>query len=130
MLMTLSIFAEKVLLSTTNSSSCNYDFGKTFEEDLRKIDSLEFPDAKTYLKNLFPKEFKVKDAKHHVGGVQMDPSLPSIPTLVTGSSPSHFLESMELVSNIKNVVRPAYKDIKFYYYDLGLTTKQRNKVRR
>ena len=119
-----------MLLSTTNSSSCNYDFGKTLEEDLRKIDSLEFPEAKPYLQNLIPKGFKVKDAKHHVGGVQMDPSLPSIPTLVTGSSSSHFLESMELVSNIKNVVRPAYKDIKFYYYDLGLTTKQRNKVRR
>ena len=107
-----------MILLTTNSSSCNFDFGKTLEEDLRKIDSLKFPEAKPYLQNLFPKDFKVKDAKYHVGGVQMDPSLPSIPTLVTGSSSNHFLESMELVSNIKNVVWPAYKDIKFYYYDL------------
>ena len=126
--MVLSEFAELLLLSTTNS--CNYHFGRTLEEDLRKIDSYYLPEAKPYLKKLFPEDFKVSDAKHHVGSVQMNPSLPSIPTLVTGSSANHFLESMELVSNIKNVVRSTYKDIKFYYYDMGLTSKQRHTVSR
>ena len=95
---------------------------------MRKIDSYNFPEAKPYLKNLIPDNFKVKDAKHHLGGLQIDPSLPSTPALVTACSANHFSESMELVWNVKNVVRPAYKDIKFYYYDMGLTAKQRKQV--
>ena len=118
-----------VLLSSTDSP-CNYNFGKTQEEDLRKIDSLNFPEAKPYLKNLVPDNFKAKDAKYYVGDVAIGQSLPSIPAFVTACSANHFLESMELVLNIKNVVRPANKDIKFFYYDMGLTEKQRNKVRR
>ena len=97
---------------------------------MRKIDSLNFPKAKPYLKNLIPDNFKAIDAKHYVGGVAIDQSLPSIPALVTACSANHFLESMELVLNIKNVIRPAYKDIRFFYYDMGLTDKQRNKVSR
>ena len=96
---------------------------------MRKIDSLNFPEAKPYLKNLIPDIFKAKDAKHYVGGVAIDQSLPSTPAFVTACSANHFLESMELVLNIKNVVRPANKDIKFFYYDMGLTERQRNKVR-
>lgn len=58
----------------------------------------------------------------------MDKSLPTIPALVTASSANHFSESMELVWNINNVVRPAYKNIKFFFYDMGLTDRQIREV--
>ena len=118
-----------VLLSSTDLSPCNYSFGKTLEEDLRKIDSYHLPEANPFLNKLLPGNFKAKDAKYYVGDVAIDQSLPSIPAFVTACSANHFLESMELVLNIKNVVRPANKDIKFFYYDMGLTERQRNKVR-
>ena len=98
------------------------------EDDLRKIDSYEFPEAKPYLQKLLPENFMVKDAMYHTEGVVIDQSLPSIPALVTACSANHFSESMELVWNINNMVRPSYKDIKFFYYDMGLTDKQRKEV--
>ena len=112
-----------------DTSPCNARIGDTLEENLRKIDSYKFPSAQPYLKKLLPENFKFQDASYWLDGDKTYQSLPSLPAIVTASSANHFSESMELVENVNNVVRAVYKDIKFFFYDMGLTEKQRKKVR-
>ena len=117
-------------LAVTDTSPCNAKFGDTHEENLKKIDSYKFPVAKAYIKKLLPDNFQFHEAKYFVQGHHSDSnqSLPSIPALVTACSANHFSEAMELVENINSMVRPGYKDIKFFFYDMGLTNNQRKKV--
>ena len=96
--------------------------------DLQKIQSYKFPSAKPFLQQLLPLDFAFKKPEDFIQRNDLDQSLPSLPALVTAWSANHFTEGMELVENINTVVRPAYKDIKFYIIDLGLFTSQKKKV--
>ena len=98
-------------------------------QDLLKIDSYNFPDAQLHLKRLLPKDFRIKEAKIYTKqGSYSDQSVPSIPALVTAFSANHFTEGLMLIDNINTVVKPAYKSIKLYVFDIGLTSNQRKQV--
>ena len=52
----------------------------------------------------------------------------TVPAIVTGADYSHFKESMNLVRNLNDGVRKAYKDMKLIYFDLGLAQHQKDHV--
>ncbi|XP_041378638.1 uncharacterized protein LOC121390780 isoform X2 [Gigantopelta aegis] len=47
---------------------------------------------------------------------------------VTAASSNHFKESQALMKNLHQTVFPRLKNYTFYFYDLGLTSKQRQQV--
>ena len=51
-----------------------------------------------------------------------------VPVIVTAADYSHFKESMNLVRNMNDGIRKAYKDMKLIYFDLGLSDYQRQQV--
>ncbi|XP_041377247.1 uncharacterized protein LOC121389664 [Gigantopelta aegis] len=49
-------------------------------------------------------------------------------TFVTGASSNHFKESQALMKNLHKTVFPHLKNYTFYFYDLGLTSEERQQV--
>ena len=89
-------------------------FRGTFEQNLHKIENLQFPEAETWLLKL----------KHYITARD----IASFPVLVTGASSRFFDVSQGLVKTIHELLMPKYSQLKFIYYDLGLTTEQRTLV--
>ena len=51
-----------------------------------------------------------------------------VPVLVSGASSNHYLEAQMLIENLNIFVRPIYTNTPFYFFDLGLTASEKQKV--
>ena len=51
-----------------------------------------------------------------------------IPTVVSATSSNHFLEAMNMIDKFNNLVRPAYKNIQLFIYDIGLQDSEHQQV--
>lgn len=52
-----------------------------------------------------------------------------IPTVVSATSSNHFLEAMNMIDKFNNLVRPAYKNIQLFIYDIGLQDSEHQQVK-
>ena len=52
------------------------------------------------------------------------------PTIVTAASSNHFTESMALLVNLNCTLRRMFPDIELIYFDIGLSSNQREEVKR
>lgn len=117
---------EPLLLNATRT--CTEKLESNLLEDLQKIQSYQFPSSKPFLPQLLPHDFNFIKSGDFTQQNGLDQSLPSLPALVTAFSANHFTEATDLIENINTVVRSAYKDIKFYIIDLGLSISQKKEL--
>ena len=106
---------------------CEEEFGNDREVDLRKIKGYQFPEMKHYSKFIFPQNYESSNTGSHKPGFPVADHV-TVPTIVTGADYSHFKESLDLIRNMNNGVRKAYKDMDLVYFDLGLSRYQRQEV--
>ena len=92
-------------------------FHGTFEQNLRKLKNLKFPDADEWIEKLRLDEKRPRD-------------VPSLPVLVTAASPSFFDVSQGVIKTVHEKLLPKYPDLKMIYYGLGLSGDQKLKVPR
>lgn len=102
---------------------CDAKFGKTLEENIEKVKSYNLSQADTYLRDLEPQTSKYEVSFKGPGSTGTE-----IPIIATGASSNHYLESLMMLKNLDKVVRPVYRSIKLYYYDLGLEPQQKEEV--
>lgn len=107
---------------------CNDSFGLDREVDLRKISSYQFPDIAHYTRFIFP-HYQERSQPWSMKHVVPVDSHVTVPAAVTGADYSHFKESMNLVRNLNDGVRKAYKDMKLIYFDLGLAQHQKDHLK-
>lgn len=93
------------------------------EENIEKIKSYPFQAADKYIMDLTP---STKPEIIWKGPGTSDIELPAI---VSGASSNHMHEVVRMFATLNKVVRPAYPAIRVHFFDLGLTTDERNKVR-
>lgn len=107
-----------------SEATCTATFGKTLEENIEKIKSYNLSEADKYFYDIdlpSPKtEIIFKGAKS---------SDIEIPTVLTGASGNHYLESLEMLESLNTVVRSEYRNLQVFYYDLGLEPKQLEEVK-
>ena len=102
---------------------CDATFGKTLEENIDKVKSYNLSEADPYFHDLDP-----LDTTPKVILKGPETSDIEVPTVVTGASHNHFLESLEMLKGLNKVVRSAYKTIEVFYYDLGLESEEKDQV--
>lgn len=104
--------------------ACNATFGKTIEENIEKIKSYKLSEADRYFQNIDSQNAVPKTIFKGPGTSNIE-----VPTIVTGSSSNHFLESLEMLRSLDEVVRPEYRAIEVFYYDLGLERAEHQAVK-
>ena len=113
-----------VLVSAVPQAVCNATFGRTLGENIAKIESYELSPADKYFKYLPSPGLLYSSVIN-----QTELSTVELPIIVTAASSNHYLESLEMLYSLAEVVRPAYPVIPVYYYDLGLEPHQKTEVR-
>ena len=98
-------------------------FGKTLEENIEKIKSYNLSEADPYFHDLDAEDVMPEVVLKGPGTSNIE-----VPTIATGASSNHFLESLEMLKSLNKVVRPAYKTIQVFYYDLGLGPEEQDQV--
>ena len=101
---------------------CGARFCPTTEGNKRKIDSYDFVKAEPYMKNLQPNR-TTKVIMKGSGTSSIE-----IPVFVSGLSSNHFYEGLELLEYLNNFVRPKYRTMEIYMFDLGLTANESRQV--
>ena len=101
-------------LLSESSGQCTAKFGKTLEENIEKIKSVDMSAADTYFRDLEPKETPEIIYKEP-GTTNIE-----VPTIATGASSNHLQESLGMLKTLKRIIWPAYKTVEVYYFDLGL----------
>lgn len=107
-----------------SSGQCTARFGKTLEENIEKIKSVDMSAADTYFHDLEPKE--TPEIIYKEPGT----SNTEIPTIATGASSNHFQESLGMLRSLNGIIRRAYKAIEVYYFDLGLEPDEVDQIRK
>ncbi|KAL3883556.1 hypothetical protein ACJMK2_029809 [Sinanodonta woodiana] len=103
-----------------DSLSCWEDskFKGTFEANCNVVKKYPIGDSGPYLQELgLARDF-------------FDFSNPRIPVIVTAASSNHFLEVQALMQNVHSVVFPKYKNVKFIFYDIGLSVNETEMVKK
>ena len=90
-------------------------FRGTFDQNLRKLKNLKFPEAEKWIERL---------------GLDKKRSrvIPSFPVLVTGASSGFFDISQGVIKTVHEKLMPKYPDLKFIYYGLGMNEDQKLRV--
>ncbi|KAK3607186.1 hypothetical protein CHS0354_007101 [Potamilus streckersoni] len=103
-----------------NSLSCWEDnkFRETFEENLQFIHMYPYGDSIPYIQEL------------GLTGPFMESSAIKIPVFVTAASSNHFLEVQAQIKNLHNIVYPNYINLKFIFYDIGLSETEKEMVKK
>ncbi|XP_041377240.1 uncharacterized protein LOC121389657 isoform X2 [Gigantopelta aegis] len=78
--------------------------------------------------NVFKPLTRVKDVSVRLSEAMGPYRSASEVIFVTAASSNHFKESQALMKNLHQTVFPHLKNYTFYFYDLGLTSKQRQQV--
>ena len=104
-----------------NCTESDRQFSGTFEENLRKIENLKFPEADKWVKALGLDTLLSRNRSRAV---------PRLPVLVTAATPRYFDISQGLIKTVHEVLLPKYPDLKFIYYSLGLRSDQVERLRR
>ncbi|KAL3883569.1 hypothetical protein ACJMK2_029821 [Sinanodonta woodiana] len=103
-----------------DSLSCWEDskFKGTFEANCNFVKKYPIGDSGPYLQELgLASDF-------------VDSPNPRIPVIVTAASSNHFLEVQALMQNVHSVVFPKYKNVKFIFYDIGLSVNETEMVKK
>lgn len=106
-----------------SSGQCTAKFGKTLEENIEKIKSVDMSAADTYFRDLEPTETPEIIYKEP-GTTNIE-----VPTIATGASSNHFQESLGMLKTLKRIIWPAYKTVEVYYFDLGLEPDEVDQIR-
>ncbi|KAL3883555.1 hypothetical protein ACJMK2_029808 [Sinanodonta woodiana] len=103
-----------------DSLSCWEDstFRRTFEANCNVVKKYPVGDSGPYLQELGLSRNFVEFLN------------PSIPVIVTAASSNHFLEVQALMQNLHSVVFPKYKNVKFIFYDIGLSKNETEMVKK
>ena len=112
-----------MLISAVPQAVCNASFGRTLGENIAKIESYELSPADKYFKYLDSPGQLYSSIVNHT-----ELSAVELPIIVTAASSNHYLESLDMLYRLAEVVRPAYPVIPVYYYDLGLEPQQKTEV--
>lgn len=107
---------------------CKATFGPTQADDLRKVASYRFPGSDRYIRLLFPHHEELLQS-HSIKHQVLATRNVTFPIIVTGADYSHFKESLNMVRNLTNGVRQTHKEIRLIYFDLGLSSYQRQQMR-
>ena len=114
---------QSYLTELTSEVNCTAKFGKTRTEDIEKIQSYSLSSVNHYLRQLDPVPSPGVFLSHE------GPGAVEAPVLVSGASSNHFVEAGLLINHINSDVRPLYRNVPFYFFDLGLQRWQSQKVR-
>lgn len=90
-------------------------FNGTFKENLQKLKNVVFDESLPWLKRLDSIRTKSQIST-------------SFPVFVTAANQRFFVRSQGLVKGIIDRLLPVYKKVKIIYFDLGLTSSQRDVV--
>ncbi|KAL3883552.1 hypothetical protein ACJMK2_029805 [Sinanodonta woodiana] len=103
-----------------DSLSCWEDskFKGTFEANCNFVKKYPIGDSGPYLQELgLARDF-------------FDFPNPRIPVIVTAASSNHFMEVQAQMQNLHSVVFPKYKNVKFIFYDIGLSENETEMVKK
>lgn len=111
------------LTELSSNVNCTAKFGKTWAEDIQKIQSYPLSSVNHYLRQLdpvpSPRIFHSREGQET--GVE-------IPVLVSGASSNHYEEGNLFIYHLNSVVRPSYPSVPFYFFDLGMKHWQTQKI--
>ena len=96
-------------------------FTGTFEDNLKKIENLKFPEADKWITAL---------GLDNVISGDISRDIPKLPVLVTAATPRYFDISQGLIKTVHEILLPKYPELKFIYYSLGLNADQVDRLRR
>ena len=102
------------------NDTCDAEFCSSQEGNKRKILSYNLSEVEPYLRQLAPDS--------NLQAIYCNKKTVEVPVLVSGASSNHYLEALMLLENLNAFVRPVYTNTTFYFFDLGLTAPEKQKV--
>lgn len=110
--------------SKLDSPECCKNFGGNLQDNRNFIEGYNKKDAGPYLMRLGPETYTSQ-----FKGTASPKELSGLPAIVTTVSSADFFDVQGLIKQIHEEIQPAFKDLKFLIYDIGLYSRELELIR-
>lgn len=110
--------------SNLDSPECCKNYGGSIEDNRNFVDGYNKGDAGPYLMRLGPESYTSQ-----FKGTPSPKELEHLPAIVTAVASADFFDVQGLIKQINEEIRPAFKNINFLIYDIGLYNRELEIIR-